>query len=151
MARNSDLQQLVQDFAAQLEAIVARRANESFAAKFDSVKAQILGGRVAPAAAAPSAGRVGRPRGSRASYAAELKPCPVCGTPNKARRFSYLCENHRNAENLAKFKGAAKAGAPAAAGATPAKRGPGRPRKVPVAGKRGPGRPPKSASAPKPA
>jgi hypothetical protein len=76
---------------------------------------------------------VGRPLGSRANYAAELKPCPVCGTPNKARRFSYLCENDRTAENLSKFKGAARKGAAAPA----AKRGPGRPPK------RGPGRPPK--------
>ena len=131
MARSSDLQSLVQEFAAQLEAIVTQRANEAFAAKFDSVKSQLLGGK----AAAPTKGRVGRPRGSRASYAAELKPCPVCGKPNKARRFSYLCEDHRSAENLNKFKGAAKGPKPAV------KRGPGRP---PKAGKRGPGRPPKA-------
>ena len=133
MAKSSDLQMLVAQFAAQIESLVARRANEAFAAKFDAVKSQLIGG----GSIAPTKGRVGRPPGSRASYAAALKPCPVCGTNNKARRFSYLCENHRTAENLAKFKGTAKDAKPVA------ERGPGRPPKV---AERGPGRPPKSRS-----
>lgn len=151
MAKTSDLQALVEQFATQLEAIVTRRANEAFAAKFDVVKSQILGGSTASASAAAPVkvkGRVGRPPGSRASYAAAAKPCPVCGTPNKGRRFSYLCESHRTAENLAKFKGASRKAAPAAPAAAPAKRGPGRP---PKAAKRGPGRPPKVEKAPEPA
>ena len=156
MARSTDLKDLVEQFAAALEGVVARRANEAFAAKFDAVKSQILGGgTAAPRAAAPAAapaGRVTRKAAGRASYAAALKPCPVCGTPNKARRFSYLCDSHRSPENLSKFKGAAKAGAAKAAApvAKPAKRGPGRPPKA-VGAKRGPGRPPKSATAPAPA
>jgi hypothetical protein len=148
MAKTSELQALVEQFATQLEAIVTRRANEAFAAKFDVVKSQILGG-TAAAAPVKVKGRVGRPPGSRAAYAAAAKPCPICGTPNKGRRFSYLCENHRSAENLAKFKGATrKAGAVAAPPPAPVKRGPGRP---PKAVKRGPGRPPKAEKTAEPA
>ena len=111
----SDLKALVEQFATQLEGIITRRANEAFAAKFDAVKAQMVGGSATKSApAAAPKGRVGRPPGSRANYAAAEKPCPVCGTMNKGRRFSYLCEDHRSAENLAKFKGASRKAAPAA-------------------------------------
>jgi hypothetical protein len=133
MASN-DLKSLVEQFATQLESIVTRRANEAFAAKFDAVKAQLVGGstpsRTVKVAATAPKGRVGRPAGSRNLGPAAEKPCPVCGKMNKGRRFSYLCEDHRSKENLSKFKGAARKGAPAAAPA--AKRGPGRPRKTPA-------------------
>lgn len=46
---------------------------------------------------------------------AELKPCPVTGILNKHRRFSYLMPEARTPENLAKFKGAAKASSKASA------------------------------------
>jgi hypothetical protein len=162
MARNNDLTSLVAQFASDIETIVARKAAEAFAERFDAVKAQLLGGapvRAARAAAPalvahvvpaePGHRKPGRPKGSKSRKAAELKACPVCGKMNKARRFSYLCEDHRNAENLAKFKGTAKTGV--AAKAAPVKRGPGRPPKAlpaaPAPVKRGPGRPPKAAKA----
>jgi hypothetical protein len=146
MPRTSDLAALVSSFASQLEAIVTRRANEEFAARFDGLKAQILSG----SKTAPVLGlrRPGRPVGSKSRRPADSKPCPVCGTLTKARRYSYLCEDHRTPENITKFRGsAAKAAAPKV------KRGPGRPRKNPLPAapapkvKRGPGRPPKAAAA----
>ena len=132
MPGNSELKVLVEQFANQLETIVEGRANAAFAAKFDSVRQQLVG-QTAPnhtrVVAPVQARRVGRPPGSRSSYAAAAKPCPVCGTPNKSRRSSYLCESHATAENLAKFKGASRNVAPIAA-PSPVKRGPGRPAKL---------------------
>lgn len=46
-------------------------------------------------------------RGPRPGYTVTPKPCPVCGTPNAARRFSFLCESHRSPEYLAAHKRAA--------------------------------------------
>lgn len=46
-------------------------------------------------------------RGPRPGYTVTPKPCPVCGTPNAARRFSFLCESHRSPEYLAAHKMAA--------------------------------------------
>lgn len=43
-------------------------------------------------------------RGPRPGYTVTPKPCPVCGTPNAARRFSFLCESHRSPEYLAAHK-----------------------------------------------
>jgi hypothetical protein len=115
MAGKSDVRRLVEQFVSDLERAVTDRVNGDFATRFDDLKRSILGG----AAREPRpSGRRLRP-GPRSGYKAELKPCPVCGTPNKARRFSYLCDKHRNEENLRKYKGAAK-GAPATA---PAKKG----------------------------
>lgn len=119
MARKTDLGRLVEQFTSDLERAIRSRVNSDFASRFDDLKRSILGG----ASRAPAGGvrAKGRP-GPRSGYKAELKPCPVCGTPNKARRFSYLCDKHRTDENLRKFKGAAKAGGKAA----PAKKGRGR-------------------------
>lgn len=50
---------------------------------------------------------------ARKSTQAAMKPCPVTGVLNKHRRFSYLMPEVRTPENLAKFKGAAKAAAKA--------------------------------------
>jgi hypothetical protein len=140
MAGKSSFYDLAAEFAEKVSEIATRQAHEAFAAKFESVRSQILGGSIS-APLLPAKRKAGRPKGSRASYAAQVKPCPVCGKENKARRYSYLCDEHRTEENLAKFKGGAKAlpAAPAPA----AKRGPGRPPKV---AKRGPGRPPKAAA-----
>jgi predicted NAD/FAD-dependent oxidoreductase len=60
---------------------------------------------VAKAAPAAPAAPVAK-AASLAGTTINTKPCPVCATPTKARRYSYLCEQHRTAENLAKYKGA---------------------------------------------
>ncbi len=120
MARQLDVKSIVEKFAAEIEAAVAARVNAEFASRFDELRGRILGGAStsAPKAAASSAPQKRRP-GPRAGFKAALKPCPVCGTPNKARRFSYLCDEHRTEENKKKFKGGAavtkKASAPRAA------------------------------------
>jgi len=43
-------------------------------------------------------------RGPKLGSKAAAKPCPVTGTLNTHRRFSYLMPEARTAENLAKFK-----------------------------------------------
>jgi hypothetical protein len=43
-------------------------------------------------------------RGPRPGYTVPPKPCPVCGTMNTARRFSFLCEQHRTPEYLTAHK-----------------------------------------------
>jgi hypothetical protein len=48
-------------------------------------------------------------RGPKKGGKAQPKPCPVTGTLNTYRRFSYLMPEVRTPENLAKFKGASKA------------------------------------------
>ena len=48
-------------------------------------------------------------RGPKKGGKAQPKPCPVTGTLNTYRRFSYLMPEARTPENLAKFKGASKA------------------------------------------
>jgi hypothetical protein len=47
-------------------------------------------------------------RGVKAGSKVEPKPCPNCGTPNTARRFSFLCEGVgcRTKKNLDKFASA---------------------------------------------
>lgn len=134
MARNTDLKALVERFAADIESAVVSRVNAEFGSRFDELRARILEG----AASAPAPRGLRRKPGPRAGFKAELKPCPVCGTANKARRFSYLCEDHRSGENLKKFKGAAKT----VAGKTK-KRGAGRRASAKAAPRRGPGRPKK--------
>ena len=149
MAQGNGLQTLVEHFVSQLQSQITRQIEAELAERIDAFKSQLLG-RAAPArAAAAPAIRAPAKRGPRAGYKAEEKPCPVCGTMNKARRFSYLCENHRTDENRAKFKGykggpAAPAAAKPAAAAKTAAAAPGRP-----AGKRGPGRPKGSKNKPK--
>lgn len=159
MAGSSNLRALIEDFAREVEAVVKRQAQESFAARFEQAKTQLFGGAPVPAPA-PTKGRVGRRPGRSAGFTFEPKPCPVCGKLNKARGLSFLCEGHRSPANLAKYKGASKtAGLVKRGPGQPpkvklelpvAKRGPGRPRKVVAAAapvppvvKRGPGRPPK--------
>lgn len=100
MPKVKELTKLVEKFAADLEEVVAQRTSAEFASRFDELRRSILGG----AAKAPTL-RLKKPN-PRAGIPAELKPCPICGEPNKARRFSYLCENDRTPENLAKFRGA---------------------------------------------
>lgn len=48
-------------------------------------------------------------RGPKKGSKAPKKPCPVTGTLNTHRRFSYLMPEVRTPENLAKFKGGGKA------------------------------------------
>jgi hypothetical protein len=168
MAKKTDLQSLVTKFAAELEAAVTARVNDEFAARFDDFRSRILGGatgstRALVAAGAKAAKSAKAPKASKAAKAdrrgpkkggkAVAKPCPVTGVLNTHRRFSYLMPEVRTPENLAKFKGAAKAKADAKpeakakAKAKPeakAKRGPGRPKGS------GKGRAKKAAAAPAP-
>lgn len=52
------------------------------------------------------AGRTKSTGGKRARIRpAELRPCPVSGVLNSARRYSYLMPEHRTPENLAKYRG----------------------------------------------
>ncbi len=103
---------LMKKFSVEIEAAVAARVNDEFAARFGDLRDSVI---AAVAQGAGVKGRRGRPAagtfslrrkpGPRAgTIVAELKPCPVCGEKNKARRFSYLCEKHRSEENRAKFK-----------------------------------------------
>ena len=48
-------------------------------------------------------------RGPAKGTKAASKPCPVTGILNTHRRFSYLMPEARTPENLAKYKGGAKA------------------------------------------
>ena len=96
----SDLNSVVNALVAQLQEII----EEQVAAQVSGGEARGRGGRKAKAVAGKGGGR----RGPKAGFKAELKPCPICATPNKARRFSYLCEDHRDKESLAKFKGATR-------------------------------------------
>jgi hypothetical protein len=118
MARETDLKALVNKFAGEIEAAVVARVNAEFAARFDDLRKSIVGGesKRAPRAAAK------RSASPRSGLKAALKPCPICGKPNKARRFSYLCDEHRTNENQAKFKRGAvpakKAAAPRSAAKT---------------------------------
>ena len=118
MARNADLRSLIENFVSSLEVVVRERVNNDFAARFDELRERILDG-VTSAPRAPgkktAAKAASKRRGPLAGTKAALKPCPVCGTPNKARRYSYLCDEHRTAANQKKFKGAAKAAVPAKA------------------------------------
>lgn len=145
MARGNELESLVQQFVSQLSDVISKQVESEIAGKFDAFRNSIFSGTslVAPRAAKTASVPVaaGKRRSPLAGREAEQKPCPVCGTLNKARRFSYLCETHRNNENLAKYRGAAKTGAPAAVTAAPvaAKKSAGKAAKA--AGKRGPGRP----------
>ena len=146
MAKQTAAKALLEEFSGKLEGLIKQEIKTALAAVVDG-QSQVgkrrgrppKAAKVAAAAGAPVKAKVGRPAGS-VSGASAPKPCPVCGTPNKGRRYSYLCESHRTATNLAKFKG--KAGKVAAG---TVKRGPGRPPKVLADGtvKRGPGRPPK--------
>jgi len=102
----SDISTVVTAFVSELEQLVESRIKTDFDARFAQFRDGILkGARSAKAALAQGSSK----RGPKAGFKAELKPCPVCKTPNKARRFSYLCEDHRDKASLAKFKGAAKA------------------------------------------
>jgi hypothetical protein len=147
MARSNDLQSLVQQFVSQLEGVLAKQLESDLASKFDAFRASVLrGGAVAPSAPRSTtvvAAKGTRKRSPLAGREAELKPCPVCGKMTKARRFSYLCEEHRTPENQAKFKGAAKTGAAPAAkpAAAAAKKAPAKAAKAAKTAKRGPGRP----------
>lgn len=118
MAKQVDLMSLVKQFATEIEAAVSARVNAEFAARFEDFRSRIIDGAVGVKKSMPSlpAAGVAKKRGPKAGGKAELKPCPVCGEKNKARRFSYLCEKHRSDENLKKFKGAAKPTAAAKAG-----------------------------------
>lgn len=111
--RKSDIRSIVDRFTSELEDAVRQQVNDQFAARFDEFRGSLLGG----GRRAPSLTRLvrGGGAGGRPGREAELKPCPVCGTLSKARRFSYLCPEHRTNENLAKFKGSAARpeGAPA--------------------------------------
>ena len=100
MARDPELRALVDRFASQLEEAVTSRVAAEFARRFEELRASVLAG-ATKAPATRGRRQPGPPPGTRA----QPKPCPVCGEPNKARRFSYLCEAHRSAESLAKFKG----------------------------------------------
>jgi DNA repair exonuclease SbcCD ATPase subunit len=104
MAVAQELNALVQDFARKLEQLVEQRAREAFAARFDEARAQL----VEPTTAAPAPGNrrtvVKTRRSPLAGLKAEPKPCPVCGKKNTARRFAYLCEDHRSDANVQKFK-----------------------------------------------
>ena len=144
MAQGNGLQTLVEHFVSQLQSQITRQIEAELAGRIDAFKSQLLG-RAAPArvAAAPAI-KAPAKRGPRAGYKAEEKPCPICGTLNKARRFSYLCENHRTDENRSKFKGYKGGPVPAPSAAKPAVAAPGRP-----PGKRGPGRPKGSKNKPK--
>ena len=148
MARGNELESLVQQFVSQLQGVISKQVEAEIAGRFDSFRNSIFaGGSVVAARGRPASVPVAAPAGKRrsplAGREAELKPCPVCGTPNKARRFSYLCEEHRTNENLAKFRGAAKTGAapaPVAAKKTASKAAKA-PKAPKAPGKRGPGRP----------
>lgn len=155
MARGSELQTLVSQFVSQLQQVISRDVQSEISGKFDAFRASVFSG------AAPTARRAGPGRPPKAAVAvvaakgarrsplagreAEQKPCPICGKLNKARRFSYLCDDHRTPENREKFKGTAKTGtAPAAAAPAPvsAKKTAAAPAKAAKsATKRGPGRP----------
>jgi hypothetical protein len=171
MAQGNDLSGLVQQFVSQIQSHIIEQVEAEIAGKIDAFRASLLGGGSAqarPGAAVRTDARkfaASKPAG----FSAELKPCPICHTPNKARRFSYLCEKHRTSDNLAKFKGGAKSGAitvsapKAAAKAAPSKPAPAKaakpamPKAAPSksapspkpAGKRGPGRPKGSKNKPK--
>ena len=103
---NSVVSALVTELQQMVEAQVAQQLagdGRGKAAKGEK-KAKAAGAK----AATKASGKTGGKRGPKAGFKAELKPCPVCGTPNKARRFSYLCESHRDSSSLAKFKGAGR-------------------------------------------
>ena len=135
MARTANpLAQLMKKFSVEIEAAVAARVNDEFAARFGDLRDSVIS---AVAQGAGTKGRRGRPAagtlslrrkpGPRAgTIVAELKPCPICGEKNKARRFSYLCDKHRSDENLAKFKSARSAAAAKTVAAPKAAKGAGK-------------------------
>jgi hypothetical protein len=137
MARTANpLSQLLKSFSSEIEAAVAARVNEEFAARFDDLRDSVIsavsqGKTVKGRRGRPSLGGLSlrrKPGPKAGTITAELKPCPVCGEKNKARRYSYLCDKHRSDDNLSKFKSARSGGK----GAVPAvKVG----RKAKVAGK----------------
>ena len=107
MAKHSDLRQLVETFVSDLEAFAARKAHNALAGRLDALRSTLLTlGTTAPRTR--TARRLGR-RGPRPGYVVQPKPCPVCGKPSKARRYSYLCDDHRTPETIAKFQGRALA------------------------------------------
>jgi len=105
MPRAGKLQSMVSSFASELERAVREEATNEFRRRFDELRASILSG----AKTAPALGGRRAAAGKVARQKADLKPCPICGERNKARRFSYLCDKHRTKENRAKFKGASRA------------------------------------------
>jgi hypothetical protein len=107
MAKSRDLRALVEGFAAQLELAVREHVNREFARRFDDLRTSILKGARRPPLLTGGSARLSARSLRRPGPKAALKPCPVCKVPNKARRFSYLCDKHRSADNLKKFKGAA--------------------------------------------
>lgn len=103
MAKSRDVRELVASFVAELEAAIESRVNGNVADKFEKLKAEILGGR-APRGASSVATKPSRP-GRKPPNKADMKPCPLSGTMNAGRRFSYLMPEYRTPENLKKFRG----------------------------------------------
>lgn len=100
MAAKTETRALIEKFVGDLQRVISAQVGAEVARQIDRFKSRLVAGETHTRAIRVLGGRM------RASKPAELKPCPVCGTPNKARRYSYLCADHRTPENLAKFKGA---------------------------------------------
>jgi hypothetical protein len=144
MARTANpLSRLMKQFSSDIEAAIAARVNDEFAARFDDLRDSVIS---AVAQGGGSKSRRGkqplgtfalrRKPGPRAgTIVAEQKPCPICGEKNKARRFSYLCDAHRSVENLAKFKSARSAAVRAARNAAKRPAAPAETVKAPRAAK----------------
>lgn len=147
---SKDLRPIVDAFMAEIEEAVTRRVNEEFANRFDELREDILKG----SARAPSVSRRGaasrstvRAAPRRTLRKAEMRPCPVTGILNSARRYSYLMPEHRTKENLEKYRGWTHRDGDEAAAPAQAKRGGRRTTKPKAAAKkagapkRGRGRP----------
>lgn len=110
--RVAEVKEEVRKLVAELASINARVGSIADAFGVGASVPKATTKKVAPA----SAGKVSKLKGTKIAE----KPCPICGTPNKARPYSYVCNKHPERKDKAFVQAAlakAKSAAPATTGA----------------------------------